>query len=135
MIDAIATCVDSLPCDTAGPVYPRGDRQEYRFYLAEQRLRLPVLFCGQHQFMTWAGFIHRESVEAGHHAGKEPCRIEASFCLAGGIWYQVVDGITALCRESRVWMMVQESSHYYQVMTRQRTMPVATPYADLPAGW
>ena len=131
MIDAVATPVDCLPCDIVRPVYSRGDQREYRFYLKERRPQLPVLHCGQHVLMDWSGFIQRDE----QHAGKEPCRVEAQFCLAGGIWYQVVDGIAALCHNTRVWMLVQEPSHYYQIMTRQRMMPVAMPFANLPAGW
>ena len=131
MIDAVATCVDALPCDLPRPVYPRGEQREYRFYLRERRPQLPVLHCGQHQLMDWCGFIQRDEP----HTDKEPCRIEANYCLAGGIWYQVVDGIAALCGASCVWILVQEPSHYYQIMTRQRLMPVAMPFAEFPVGW
>jgi hypothetical protein len=131
MIDAVATSVDCLPCDITRSVYSRGEQREYRFYLRERRPQLPVLASGQHQLMDWYGFIERNE----SHAGKEPCRIEAQFCLAGGVWYQVVDGIAALCWESRVWILVQQPSHYYQIMTRQRMMPVAMPFANMPQGW
>lgn len=75
------------------------------------------------------GWTSAESAEAGRRAGlrPEPAVVPATYCLVGGTWYRVREGVRALVVRDRAGpaahMVVERASRYFGVMTRSEWAP------------
>jgi len=123
-------------------VHERGGEQEVRFLYRTRQPRLPVWLDGQLEILRWGsrdrrcalpytGWTWQATVEAGRWAAwhAEPVVIPATLGLDGGIWYRIRQGVQGLVvrnqeEEPIVYMLVETASHYYEVMTRAKRMPV-----------
>jgi hypothetical protein len=55
--------------------------------------------------------------------------IPATYCLDGGVWYRVRQGVRGLLvqdeeGESAAYVLCEPATRYYRVMTRSERMPV-----------
>src|SRR5262245_34070930 len=119
-----------------------GER-EVRFLWSDTPRLLPVWHEGTLQLVVWgnrrgeirelppAGWTRLETVVAGGWARWRPAPVDvpASLGLDGQVWYQVREGARGLLVRdeqgvSRVYLMCERATHYYQVMTRGKWMPV-----------
>ena len=120
-----------------------GADQEVRFLFRDPRPLLPVWCGNQLGILEWGncsngksrlprtGWIGVEALEAGdwRWLNPEPVDIPATLGLERGIWFQIKEGIRGVLvrdqkDEPHVYMLTKPASHYYQVMTRHRRMPV-----------
>src|SRR5262249_44864501 len=114
---------DSVPLPGAAPVATGLARG------AAERLRL-----GQHRPAIQAA---RHGLgQAGGRGGRkvadlhpELVDIPACFAWDKGVWYQVREGVRGILvwdgeERACVYMLTEQASHYYQVMTRNERMPV-----------
>ena len=122
-------------------VYARGGEREVRFLLGDAERMLPVWLDGQLRIVRWGtrrgqsrglpctAWSWRATVEKGgwgQHV--EPVVIPATMGLDRGVWFHVAEGVRGIvvrddCGEAVVYMLVEPSTHYYQVMTRSEWMP------------
>jgi hypothetical protein len=124
-------------------LHERGGVAEVRFYYRDPRPRLPVLRDGQFQVVRWGnargrsrllprtGWTWLESVVNGSWKNVEAFFVEvpATFGLEGGFWFPIRHGIRALLvaderRMAVAYLVCEESSQYFRVMTQSRRMPV-----------
>lgn len=108
------------------PCVRTGGEREYRFMLREHNACLPAWFEGQLQIVPWSGYCEQESLSEGdwqkHHP--LPVDIPASFAVDRGVWYLVREGFRGIMVSQRVYLLRQPATHYYQIMTRNKRMPV-----------
>lgn len=115
---------------------------EVRFLWIERTPALPVWHEGQLQIVMWgnrsrsnavplSAWCPREDFDAGLWAGLRPVevRIPATYGLAGGIWFQIREGLRGVLiadreRTPRVYMLTEPASHYFEIMTRSDRAPV-----------
>jgi hypothetical protein len=146
---AVALVLSDLPAEVAegdalaGRVHARGDgEREARFYWRAEPPLLPVWLDGRLQLVRWGsrrggrplpptGWTWRATVEAGRWAGLRPERVDipATYCLAGGVWTRLKEGVRGLLVRDRagepvVYMLCEPATRYYRVMTRCEWMPV-----------
>jgi hypothetical protein len=149
MCAGIALAASELPeglirtRDLALRLHRREGKEEYRFHARDRQPRIPVWRDGQLELVRWGNlrgesrFLPRTawtwlaSVEEGRWRGTDtlPVDIPVTFALEKGVWYHVTEGIRGVLvrdeRENAVcYMLCEPASHYYQVMTRSRRMPV-----------
>lgn len=124
-------------------VHGRGGEKEVRFLFRESDRVLPAWLGGRLQILRWGnrrgqsralpctGWVWRSSLEAGRLAEwrAEPVVIPASIAVDRGVWYQVREGVRGVAvRDEQgrpvVYVLVEPSTHYYEVMTRSPWMPV-----------
>jgi hypothetical protein len=124
-------------------VHDRGGEREIRFLYREAERCLPVWHEGQLLLARWGcrrgdsralpctGWTWRTTVEDGgwRNISAAPVTIPATMGLENGIWYRVRQGMRGLLVWDEqglpaVYMICEPASHYYQVMTRSRRMPV-----------
>jgi hypothetical protein len=124
-------------------VHRRGGEWEFRFLYRDRHPRLPVWRDGRLQIVRWGngrgqsrylprtGWTWLETVESGgwRGLGAVPVDIPATLGLEGGVWFRVRHGMRGLLVPDErglavVYMICEPASHYYQVMTRSRRMPV-----------
>ena len=124
-------------------LHERGGEPECRFLWRHRPALLPVWHEGQLRLVRWGcrrgesrtlpttGWTWRESVEGGkwQHASAQPVDIPARLILERGVWISVRQGVRGLLVEDErqvptVYVVIEPASHYYQVMTRGRWMPV-----------
>jgi len=124
-------------------LHERGGEPEYRFLWRHRPALLPVWHEGQLRLVRWGcrrgesrtlpttGWTWRESVEGGkwQHASAQPVDIPARVILERGVWIAVRQGVRGLLVEDEgrtptVYVVIEPASHYYEVMTRSRWMPV-----------
>lgn len=120
--------------------HDRGGEPEYRFRWDARPTLLPVRLDGRLQLARWGnrdrrgrlpptGWTWRESVEAGRWAGLRPelVTVPATYCLTGGVWYRVREGVQAVCVRDHagpaVYLMVERATRYFRVMTRSDWAP------------
>ncbi|MGY8770314.1 MAG: hypothetical protein ACKVH8_18000 [Pirellulales bacterium] len=120
-----------------------GDRQEVQFRFQDKKARLPVQNGPQLMVLEWGnrdnkasrlpktGWCRLESLEEGRWRWLSPqeVTIPASFGLEKGVWFQINEGMKGVSVQdetghSHVYMLTQESSHYYRTMTHHSRMPV-----------
>jgi hypothetical protein len=124
--------------------YRRGHaRPEARFLFSDPDRRLPVLIHGELRLLPWGarrgetrrlpctGWTWKETLEKGmwRELAPEPVIVPACFVLDHGVWFHAIRGVQALAvrdanGEEVAYVLVEPASHYYQVMTRSRWMPV-----------
>ena len=150
MCVAVALVLSELPAEVvegdalAGRVYARGGgEKEARFYYRAEPPLLPVWLDGRLQLARWGcrrrgdkalpptGWTWVSTVEAGRWAGMRPERVDvpATYCLAGGVWTRLKEGVRGLLVRDRagaavVYMLCEPATRYYRVMTRCEWMPV-----------
>jgi hypothetical protein len=149
MSTGIALAYSELPLelmeryDLERRVHDRGGEREVRFLWRHQEKVLPVWHEGQLQIVRWGcrrgdskflpctGWTWQATIEDGRWAAWEavPVDIPATTALENGIWYRVRQGIRGVLvhdeqEEPVVFMVCEPASHYYEVMTRSRRMPV-----------
>ena len=113
---------------------------EVRFHWQARPTLLPVWLDGRVQVVQWGsrdrrgplpptGWTWRESVERGkwRHTGAEVVTVPACYCLVGGVWYRVREGVRAVCVRTpggpAAFVVVEPSTRYFGVMTRSAWMP------------
>ena len=102
---------------------------------------LPVFYQGRNQLVFWGnkkttkfprtGFCRKESLLAGKWSFLRPKKVLvlASSALVNGVWFQVRKGIEAvLITDSNYkmycYILTQDSTHYFKIMTGSDRMPV-----------
>ncbi len=124
-------------------VFDRGGEKEIQFLFGQRPSVLPVWLDGRLQLVRWGtrrgesrtlpvtGWTWQATVEAGTwkkwHG--EPVDIPATMVLDHRVWYAVRQGLRGiLVRDERaepvVYLVCEPASHYYEVMTRSKWMPV-----------
>ena len=149
MCAGIALAYSELPLDLIERhrleprVHDRGGEREVRFLYRDSHRYLPVWHEGQLQIVRWGcrrgdskvlpctGWTWQATVEEGRWSTweAEPIEIPATMGLENGIWFRIRQGIRGLLvtderRIMRAYMICEPASHYYQVMTRSKRMPV-----------
>jgi hypothetical protein len=123
--------------------HDRGGEPEVQFLYRQRPTCLPVWYEGQLRILRWGnrrgesrvlpctGWTWLATVEAGSWAkwSAEPVEIPATMALEKGIWYKVRQGLRGLLVEDEqgvaaVYIIIEPASHYYEIMTRSRWMPV-----------
>lgn len=121
-------------------VYERGGEREVRFLLEDRERLLPVWLDGRLQLARWGNrrgesrslpptaWTWLATLEGGGWKEWEPVVIPATVGLDRGVWFRVREGVRGIAvRDERgvvtVYVVVEPSTHYYQVMTRSAWMP------------
>jgi hypothetical protein len=122
----------------------RGGEREVQFLFADVERLLPVWRNGQLQVLRWGNrrgespylpctaWTQLGTVASGGWGERlvEQVVIPTTMGLDKGVWYRIRQGIGGLVVQdergcSRVYVICEPSSHYYQVMTRgSRWMPL-----------
>jgi hypothetical protein len=149
MCAGIALAWSELPTEVIGRhwlrrrAHQRGGERELRFYYRDRDPRLPVWRDGRLQVVRWGngrgqsrhlprtGWTWLETVQQGGWRGLDPIPVDipAMLIVERGIWVAVTQGVRGLLVPDErgyavVYMLCEPASHYYQVMTRSRRMPV-----------
>lgn len=131
-------------CGLGRHYYERCGEPEYRFLYRERRPRLPIwrdgkLLCvrwgngrGQSRFLPRTGWTWLETIQGGGWRGVDaiPVDVPATYGLDGrGVWYVIEQGVRGLLVPDErgsavVYLICEPASHYYEVMTGSRRMPV-----------
>lgn len=108
----------------------------------QMKPKLPVMWKYNLSFIEWgsrfgysklpkSGFISLKSFNEGKFLDLKPslCMIPCSRAEVKGSWYKIKEGIEGVVlydekNRPHVYMLVENSSHYYNVMTKSRWMPV-----------
>ena len=115
--------------------------REIRFLYAHPRPMIPAWYCNELNVFSWGdprrsrlpatAWCSLSSLEAGQWAALKPERvtIPATVGREKGVWFQIREGIEGiLVRDEQntphVYMLTDEPSHYYRIMTRSDRMPV-----------
>ncbi|HEY7159567.1 MAG TPA: hypothetical protein VH575_36810 [Gemmataceae bacterium] len=121
----------------------RGGEKEVEFLFRDTPRLLPVWIEGRLRVATWgnnrgesralpcSGWTQRETVESGGWAAfqTKTVIIPASLGLEKKVWFRIHQGERGLLVEDdrgtpRVYVICEPSTHYYQVKTRSRWMPL-----------
>lgn len=116
--------------------------KEILFMQRHRHPLLPVFYQGELHILPWgnrqknikaplAWSCEVATLKSGAWSmyGPEPVEILANFGLERGTWFQIKEGIKGLIihdqqEQPYVYMLLQPSSHYYQVMTGYNKEPV-----------
>ncbi len=148
MFGGLALALSELPVELierrglAERIHDRGGEPEVRFLFGQRQRVLPAWLNGQLQIVSWGtrrgesrslpctGWTWLETVEAGGWAGDgvQPVVIPATLGFDGGVWFGIREGIRGVAATdeagvTRVYVVCEPASHYYQVMTRSPRMP------------
>lgn len=102
---------------------------------------LPVWIDSQLQILPWGNrnpgsrlprtsWCATESLTEGRWSWLQPTEVNipATYACDRGVWYLVTEGIRGVVVEERdrhvVYPISQQATHYYEVMTRNRRMPI-----------
>jgi len=149
MCTGIALAYSALPLELIqrhglrGRVHERGGEWEVQFLYRHAPRWLPVWHEGRLRVVRWGcrrgesrvlpctGWTWQATVAAGGWAWcqAEPVDIPATLALERGIWYHVRQGLRGLLVADEhgvatAYIICEPASHYYEVMTRSRWMPV-----------
>jgi hypothetical protein len=149
MCAGIAFAWSQLPSDLIARyhlerrVHERGGEREIQFLYRDRDRILPVWHEGQLLIVSWGngrgqtrylprtGWTWQATLDDGGWSYLEvaPVDIPATMGLENGIWYRVRQGMRGLLAfdergRPAVYMLCEPASHYYQIMTRSRRMPV-----------
>jgi hypothetical protein len=147
MCDGVALAWSELPLEwverhgLAGRIHERGGEQEVRFLYRDRQPLLPVWHEGQLLLVRWGkgrspglprgGWTRQTTVEGGYWQEWQAQAVEipASLGRTNGVWYQIKQGVRGLLvadesGELAAYMICEPASHYFQVMTRSKWMPV-----------
>jgi hypothetical protein len=146
----IALAGSDVPTDLVGRCglgsieHVRGGRPEYRFFYRASRPRLPIWRGGRMQVVRWGngngrsrllprtGWTWLKTVQEGgwDHARAELVEIPATYGFERrGVWYAIETGVRGVLVPDEYgfavcYMICQEATHYYRVMTGGTRMPV-----------
>ena len=147
----IALAGSEIPTELTGNaamarrLHMRGERPEYRFLWRDARPQLPVISDGRLILARWGNGRRQSRALAARPAGRGWLRlrdgswtgidaaevvIPATYGLDGrGVWFLIQVGIRGLLvpdenGKAVVYVIAEPASHYYQVMTGERRMPV-----------
>ena len=117
--------------------------REIRFLHNETPALIPAWIGGEFGIYSWGNrggtdsrlpvtaWCRRENLEAGRWSWlkPEPVVIPAVLGIENGRWFQIDQGIQGIfVRDAQnrphVYMLTEEASHYYHIMTGQIRMPV-----------
>lgn len=147
---AVALITDAVPTELEGSralarrLHRRGDRPEYRFHSRDRWPKVPILRDGQFRLARWGNtrgqsrhlprscWTWAESLRDGMWQGSGAVRviIPASYGLDGrGVWYPIHVGVRGILVPDEdgmavAYMVCEEASYYYRVMTGSDRMPV-----------
>jgi hypothetical protein len=141
MCAGIALSLSELPLWLHERVHIRDGQREARFLWRHHPRLLPVWHEGRLQIVRWGGsrrgslpvtgWAWRETLDAGGWAPWQPelVDIPATFCLEGGVWFRVRQGVRGLLvhddqDEPAAYILCEPATRYYRVMTRSDRMPV-----------
>jgi hypothetical protein len=123
-------------------VYERGGEREVQFLLGDAERVMPVWLNGQLRIVRWGtrrgqsrslpctAWSWRATFEQGGWGrSAEPVIIPATMGQDRGVWFHIAQGVRGVvvyddCGEAVVYVLVEPSTHYYQVMTRSEWMPL-----------
>jgi hypothetical protein len=124
-------------------VHNRGGESEVRFSWWNKPPVLPVMLDGRLQLVTWGnrnravrslpttGWTWRATIEAGQWSALKPkwVVIPATYAFTGGVWFRLKKGMLGLLVRTPngdpvVYVICDEATRYYRVMTRSEFMPV-----------
>ena len=107
-------------------VHDRDGQKERRFLHRDAERVLPLGYEGRLRLARWGGWV-----EEGKWAAREPEPVEipATMGLEGGVWFKIQQGIRGVLVKddggnAAVYVVCEPASHYYEVMTRSKRMPV-----------
>lgn len=125
------------------PSIGRGGEREVQFHRQAAPSILPVWYEGGLRIARWGcarhesrrlpptGWTWRASIEAGKwgQAGAELVEVPANLILERGVWTKVRQGVRGLlvrdeAGRPHVYVVIEPASHYYEIMTKSRWMPV-----------
>src|SRR5436190_1713358 len=149
MCSGIALAYSELPAELIqqhglqSSVYDRGGEKEIRFLSRQASRMLPIWHEGKLRLVRWGcrsqeskvlpctAWTWLSSVEEGHWAGwqGEAVDIPATMGLENGVWFRIRQGIRGILVQDEhgvdvVYMLCEPATHYYEVMTRSKRMPV-----------
>lgn len=149
MCTGIALALSELPVGTIekyaleGHIFKRGGEPEVRFYFNDAFRHLPIFHEGQLQFVRWGshraesrflpagGWVTLASLKNGSWENKKITlvQIHATMGFEKGVWFRIRQGIQGILvknehKQNVAYMLCEQSSHYFHVMTRSTRMPV-----------
>lgn len=116
--------------------------REIRFLYRDVRPLLPVWVGNELNIISWgqprhksklprARAVAQEALQTGvwQDVHPEPVDIPANFGWDKGVWYRITEGVRGILVKDElgnqiVYVLTEPASHYYQVMTRNKRMPV-----------
>lgn len=142
MLRGVAMAAGDLPEGAAEAfglarrVHRRGGEAEVRFLVDDPRPLLPVVLGGRLRLLPWGNrdgrlgrlpgtaWARLDTVEAGDWGeGLTAAVVPAVLGLDRGVWFSVREGVRAVVLGGAAFVLVEPSTHYYQVMTRSEWMP------------
>ena len=139
MLSGVALALGDLPealaAGLGGRVYRRGGEAEVRFLVGDPDPLLPVLLDGRLRLVPWGNRDGRralprtawariDTLAAGEWGTEiEPAVVPAALALDKGVWFHAREGVRIAMVGGTAFVLVEPSTHYYQVMTRSEWMP------------
>ncbi len=120
----------------------RSDRavDEVRFLWHVRCALLPVWYQNELSLFEWGNKNRKNRLPCGAHLMQEELQngcwkncqrveVPANFGLANHVWFHVVGGFQGVLLydhrgNAHVYLLTQPASHYYEVMTRSKRMPL-----------
>lgn len=100
-------------------------------WLGEQLVILPWGNRSKECTLPKTGWACIEDLERGLWRNRSPERVElpCSMALCNGVWFGIQEGIHGIAvtdeeETQRIYMLTEESTHYFHVMTRSERMPM-----------
>ena len=114
--------------------------EEIRFLRRARRALLPVWYQNELSLFEWGNrdrrnrlpcgaYLMQEELKSGYWQNGEPVEVPANFGLVNHVWFHVVGGFRGVLLRDRdgnahVYLLMQPASHYYEVMTHSKRMPL-----------
>jgi hypothetical protein len=148
MCHGICLAYHTLPVDLIerhlkDRIHENGGERAVWFLRRQTSALLPVWYAGKIRLARWGcrrgesrllpptGLARRASFEEGRWKSYRAERVDipAAAALEGKVWFSVRQGLRGLLVRDergcpRVYVLCEPASHYYEVMTRSRWMPV-----------
>ena len=142
MLSGVALALSEVPVELVERrrVYDRGGELEVQFLLHDSERVLPVWLEGRLQVVRWGNqrgqsrslpstaWTRLATLGDGGwgERGPVPVVIPATMGLDQGVWFRVRQGVRGVVVRDEggrpvVYVLVEEASHYYAVMTRERS--------------
>jgi len=114
--------------------------EEIRFLWRVRHSLLPVWYQNELSFFEWGNKDRSNRLPCGSHLMQEELKngcwrncqrveVPANFGLANHVWFHVIGGFQGILIHdhsggAHVYLLTQPASHYYEVMTRSKRMPL-----------